>query len=135
MFYQHMINYPHAFYLRWFLQKGANVLVWNYRGYGLTKPCNCLYHHLNVPSPDHLKEDAESVLGYLRDHIGVKGKIGIYGRSLGGIAAAHLSKYVDMVLIDRSFGSLHDVVETKFHGKIAVALVKYATGGWRASND
>jgi hypothetical protein len=34
MYYQHMINFPHAFYLRYFLQKGINVMVWNYRGYG-----------------------------------------------------------------------------------------------------
>jgi alpha/beta superfamily hydrolase len=37
MFYQHMINSPHAFYLKLFLNKGNNVFVWNYRGYGRTK--------------------------------------------------------------------------------------------------
>jgi len=51
MFYQHMINYPHAFYLRFFLQKGINVLVWNYRGYGLTKSKNCCSRWKNSPSP------------------------------------------------------------------------------------
>ncbi len=51
MFYQHMINFPHAFYLRFFLQKGFNVLVWNYRGYGLTKARNCWFNFQNTPSP------------------------------------------------------------------------------------
>lgn len=45
MFYQHMINFPHAFYLRWFLQKGVNVMVWNYRGYGLSKAKSCWYRY------------------------------------------------------------------------------------------
>lgn len=59
----------------------------------------------------------------------------MYGRSLGGIATTHLSKFVDMVFVDRSFGNLHDVAETKFFGKIAVWLLKFATGGWRATSD
>lgn len=37
MSYQHMINYPHAYYLKWFLNKQINCLVWNYRGYGRTR--------------------------------------------------------------------------------------------------
>lgn len=37
MFYQHMINFPHAYYLRFFLQKNINVMIWNYRGYGRSK--------------------------------------------------------------------------------------------------
>jgi alpha/beta superfamily hydrolase len=37
MAYQHMINYPHAYYLKYFLNKQINVVVWNYRGYGRTK--------------------------------------------------------------------------------------------------
>lgn len=71
----------------------------------------------------------------MRNKIGVKGKVGVYGRSLGGIATTHLVKYVDMVIIDRSFGNLHSVAETKFFGKIAISLFKFATGGWRATSD
>ena len=37
MFYQYMVNQPHAYYLRFFLNKNINVMVWNYRGYGLSK--------------------------------------------------------------------------------------------------
>jgi alpha/beta superfamily hydrolase len=36
MAYQNMINYPHAYYLKFFLNKQINCLVWNYRGYGRT---------------------------------------------------------------------------------------------------
>jgi len=117
-----MINYPHAFYLRYFLQKGINVLVWNYRGYGLTKPKKCWSSWKNVPSPGNFKKDSEALMHYLRNQIGVRGKIGVYGRSLGGIATSHLASLADMVIVDRSFSTLHDVAEQKFHGKSAVAL-------------
>jgi hypothetical protein len=50
MSYQQMINYPHAYYLKYFLNKQMNVLVWNYRGYGRTK---------GSPNPDNLCRDAE----------------------------------------------------------------------------
>lgn len=88
-----------------------------------------------MPSPEAFQTDAEAVLAYLRTTIGVKGKIGVYGRSLGGIATTHLTKYVDMVIADRSFGNLHEVARTKFFGQVSVDLFRFATGGWRASSD
>ena len=50
MSYQHMINYPHAYYLKYFLNKQINVFVWNYRGYGRTK---------GEPDPKLFKYDGE----------------------------------------------------------------------------
>ena len=87
MFYQHMINYPHAFYLRYFLQKNINVVVWNYRGYARSKGAFCR----RTPSPDNIRDDSEAVLKFCKNELGLKGKIGVYGRSLGGIATTHLS--------------------------------------------
>lgn len=87
MFYQHMINFPHAFYLRFFITKGINVLIWNYRGYGRSHSRNCL---TNSPTPKNIKEDAQTVLRYLKETMGLKGKFGVYGRSMGGIATAYL---------------------------------------------
>jgi hypothetical protein len=81
MFYQFMVNQPHAYYLRYFLNKNINVMVWNYRGYGLSK---------GNPDPVNIREDAETIIHYLRNIIGVKGKMGVYGRSLGGVATSHL---------------------------------------------
>ena len=81
MAYQNMINYPHAYYLKFFLNKQINCLVWNYRGYGRTP---------GSPVPQQFYHDAEQVLNYLKHTIGVKGKICIYGRSLGNIAACYL---------------------------------------------
>ena len=109
-------------------------MVWNYRGYGRTQGTNSYNERLNYPSPEHIKSDSEAVLSYLRETIGVKGKIGVYGRSLGGIAATHLTKYVDMIICDRTFGNLHSVAETKFYGRIAQTLFNLTTG-WRTTND
>ena len=50
MSYQNMINYPQAYYLKYFLNKQMNVLVWNYRGYGRTG---------SSPDPDSLQFEIE----------------------------------------------------------------------------
>jgi len=67
MFYQHMINYPHAFYLRFFLQKSINVLIWNYRGYGRSHVER--WFSGNYPSPANIREDADCVLDYLKNNL------------------------------------------------------------------
>ena len=84
-----MINYPHAYYLRFFLQKNINVLTWNYRGYARSKVKTCCGG--SNPSPENIREDAEAVLRFCQNELGLKGKIGVYGRSLGGLASTHLS--------------------------------------------
>jgi len=139
MFYQHMINYPHAYYLRYFLAKGINVMIWNYRGYGRSsakKRCLCLGPS-NSTTPQNIQQDAEEVLAYMRKDMGLKGKLGVYGRSLGGIATAHLADDVDMIIADRTFANLDDVVERKFFGTPALCLYKSLTQTryWRSSND
>jgi hypothetical protein len=83
----------------------------------------------NVPSPDYFKLDAHAVLDYLRNVIGVKAKIGVYGRSLGGIATCYLARQVDMVIADRTFSNLYEVVESKFHGLCGKLLYQTLTNG------
>jgi hypothetical protein len=55
---------------------------------------------------------------------GLKGKMGVYGRSIGGIAACHLAgKYADFVkvlIVDRSLSELTEVTESKLRGDISV---------------
>ena len=122
MSYQHMINYPHAFYLKYFLGKQINCLVWNYRGYGRTK---------GKPDPLVMAHDSQQILDFLKNKIGVKGKIGVYGRSLGCIPATHLQDQVDMIIADRGFCDLWTLTEKKFYGEIAKSVVKYGTLGWQ----
>jgi hypothetical protein len=66
--------------------------------------------------------------------IGIKGKIGVYGRSLGCIPATHISKYVDMIIADRGFCDLWTLADKKFYSDVAIPLIKYGTGGWQAQN-
>ena len=66
--------------------------------------------------------------------MGMRGKIGIYGRSLGGIAASHLSRFVDLSIVDRSFANLDETVEIKFYGKSALALYRLSTCCWKSNN-
>ena len=52
--------------------------------------------------------DAERVMQFLVNRIQVKGKIGVYGRSIGGIAASHLvqkfPKIIKCFVGDRTMG-------------------------------
>lgn len=82
LFYHHMVNAPNAFWLNFFLKRGINVLAWNYRGYGHTK---------GSTSPYNIKLDGEAMLNFLINSLKIKGKIGVYGRSLGGVVATHLA--------------------------------------------
>ena len=78
----------------------------------------------------NIKEDAEAVVSFCRGELGLKGRIGAYGRSLGGLAATHLAPFVDIIIIDRSFQSLHEVAYHMFHGSTALQLFKIGALKW-----
>ena len=79
--------------------------------------------------------NSEAVFKYCRNVLGLKGKIGVYGRSMGGVGATYLTEYADMVIIDRSFSNLYDFAGYKYYGQIATVIFKMATCGWRTRND
>jgi len=58
------------------------VLAWNYRNYGRSE---------GTPDPFVTYHDAESILKFLIKDLGIKGKIGCFGRSIGGTIATHLA--------------------------------------------
>lgn len=106
-------------------------MCWNYRGYARSKGTSCR----RTPNPKILREDGEAILRYCRNELGLKGKIGVYGRSLGGLVTSHLAQYVDMVIVDRSFSNLYEIAYYKFRGYLAVLLFKLGTIGWDSNND
>ena len=69
-------------------------------------------------TPNSQKIDAERVLQFLINRIRVRGKIGVYGRSIGGISATHLCfKFPDLVKVfvgDRTMGSFDTIIDQKF---------------------
>jgi alpha/beta superfamily hydrolase len=82
LFYHHMVNSPNSYWLSFFLKKGINVMGWNYRGYGHTKG-SC--------TPYNIKADGESIFNFVVNELQLSGKVGMYGRSLGGVVASHIS--------------------------------------------
>jgi len=105
-----MVVAQNAYWLNFFLKREINVVCWNYRGYGESS-----IGLLDFLNPMKAKIDAERVLARAVQLTKVEGKIGVFGRSIGGITASHLAaKYNDLVellVIDRSLDELLSVVE------------------------
>lgn len=110
LFYQQMVNAPNAYWLNFFLKRDINVMCWNYRGYG--ESTKGLFGTI---TPAHSKRDSECVLAFVVNTLQIQGKIGVYGRSIGGITACHLAqKYSDLVevlICDRTLTELQGVAE------------------------
>ena len=66
--------------LRFLHEYGANVIGWDYRGYGKSEP-------ETTPSAVQLMEDAELLLEYAREVADDDTKIVLYGHSIGAISA------------------------------------------------
>ena len=113
-----MINYPHAYYLKYFLNKQINVVVWNYRGYRRTK---------GDPSSEACEQDGEQIVHFVKKKLGMRGKIGVYGRSVGCTAACFLQDRVDMIIADRGFCDLYTLAEKKFYGDMAKIFFKFGS--------
>lgn len=118
-----MVHESHSDYLHFFIDKGINVFIWNYRSYGRSK---------GSLKPNDLLKDIHAVHNFLLTNIKVTGKIGCYGRSLGGISTCNLSPLVDMVIIDRSFSNLRDMSIARFGGNLADFLFKIGSFGWQS---
>ena len=70
----------------------------------------------------------------------ITGKIGVIGRSLGGIPSIHLaSQYpelISLLVTDRTFGSTREVAANKLQGKRSSKLIyDFFTLNWRSAND
>ncbi len=87
LIYQQMVSSPNAYWLSFFIKRGINVFCWNYREYGKSRSRCCS----GSISPYNSKLDSEKILDFLLNKIQVKGKIGVYGRSIGGITSCHLA--------------------------------------------
>ena len=71
------------------------------------------------------------MIEYLRKDLGLTGKIGVYGRSLGGIPSTYLANKCDMIIIDRSFSSLQQMAAYYMNlGPAAGFLFRVGSCGW-----
>jgi len=94
-------------WVNFYLEKGINVFLWNYRGY---------YRSSGVPTSKNILQDAKRVYDFLKLKVGIKGNIGVHGESLGGYVASYLAKQckVDFLLVDRSFWCFDKLVQAKY---------------------
>jgi len=86
--------------LGFYIENGINVMVYNYRGYGLSQ---------GLPSISNIRMDSETVASYVRQRVGAYTRVGVHGRSIGGVVATHLARkgFVDFLFADRTFRSLN----------------------------
>ena len=105
-------------------------MTWNYRGYGHTK---------GTPDPYNIKTDGEDMINFIINELMITGKVGVYGRSLGGVVASHLAatypNEIKFLLADRTFGSLKNISTRKFIGSGTTLLYKLISFKWETNND
>ena len=96
--------------LDFYIENGINVMVYNYRGYGLSQ---------GSPSIKNIRLDSETVAMYVRQRVGAYARVGVHGMSIGGVVATHLARkgLVEFLFADRTFRSLDNAA-------------RYTVGAW-----
>ena len=136
LIYQWMVAEQNAYWLDFFLRRDINVFVWNQRGYGESH--QSIFSPLLTPLQS--KVDAERILQFLVNKLQVRGKIGVYGRSIGGIAASHLVKkfpeIISMFVGDRTMGNFDNVVKYRkpCGSSQMIKLYRLISCNWRINN-
>lgn len=101
---------PQSDLIEYYTRHNVNLVLWNYRGFGRSE---------GSPSPQNTFRDAECLVDYLREELGVK-RIGVHGQSIGGMVATFVasSKSLDFLLADRTFSELSSIPEFMFGAKV-----------------
>lgn len=103
-------NVTQAFWLR---QSGFNVLLMEYRGYGLSEG--------DFPTEASLYQDAETALAYVTQEKQIEeSDVYLYGHSLGGAIAIDLASHhptLGGLIIHNSFTSMADMVARSHYAR------------------
>jgi fermentation-respiration switch protein FrsA (DUF1100 family) len=105
--------------VRIFHDLGLSVLIFDYRGYGLSA---------GRPTESGLYLDADAAWAYLVGERGVDSRdIVIFGRSLGGVVAARLASVVKpgAVIVESAFTSARDVARAVFPLLARITVLRY----------
>ena len=86
-----------------YIQKNCDILLWNYRGYGLSSAYSSFIKN---------KKDILELFDEITK-LGRWKKYGVHGYSVGGVTATYLAKnrYLDVLISDRNFSSIDKIVE------------------------
>jgi hypothetical protein len=71
----------------------------------------------------------------MRQKMNLRGKVGVYGRSLGGLATTHLADKVDLIIADRTFYDFDILADRKFHSSFSKYLFRIGTCKWISINN
>ena len=71
----------------------------------------------------------------MREKMNLRGKVGVYGRSLGGLATTHLADKVDLIIADRTFYDFDILADRKFHSSFSKYLFRIGTCKWVSINN
>ena len=108
-----LMFYPFKIYLN----KGIDILSWNYRGYGFST---------GSVSFNNMKEDVMHIYEEIKRRK-IYDKIGVLGFSLGGIAACHLAgnaKDIKLLVSDRNFSQIDYIAKSFYFGNYLLYLYK-----------
>ena len=99
-----------------YTSNNIDLLLWNYRGYGFSE---------GSVNFDNICSDVLSVYDYVVNNYSYN-KIGVYGFSIGGIAACHLAnnRNINLLIADRTFSSTREVLEQLYLGKYLIYFGK-----------
>ena len=100
-----------------YLNKGIDILCWNYRGYGFST---------GKANYDNLREDIMEIYQEIKKS-NIYDKIGVHGFSIGGIPSCHLAaniKDIKLLVSDRNFGQIEYIAKNCYLGNYLVFLYK-----------
>ena len=100
-----------------YLESNMDILCWNYRGYGLSK---------GRPSYAKLRSDVLELFDEVKKNNNYE-RFAVHGISLGGIPCCHLAshrKEIELLICDRNFGRIDNIVQSFPYGKILFKLYK-----------
>ena len=128
-----MVTAPNAYWLNFFLKRDINVVCWNYRGYG-----DSTFGWFDFIDPFKSMMDIERILAFMINNIKLKGKLGAFGRSIGGVTACHIAakqpELIKLLVIDRSMDEILNVVNKKCRGRFMPSITKTLTCCWETKN-
>lgn len=105
--------------VRIFHDIGVSVLIFDYRGYGLSD---------GRPTESGLYLDADAAWNYLVEQRGIDARdVVVFGRSLGGVVAARLASVVNpgAVIVESAFSSAREVARAVFPLLARITVLRY----------